>query len=46
MTTERIGSYSIEREIDSRLDPKTQWDLWVLPLDGDRTPRTLIVQTK
>jgi dipeptidyl aminopeptidase/acylaminoacyl peptidase len=23
----------------SRLDPVTQWDLWVLPLDGDRKPR-------
>jgi Tol biopolymer transport system component/predicted Ser/Thr protein kinase len=23
----------------SRLDPATQWDLWVLPLGGDRTPR-------
>ncbi len=25
--------------IYSRLDPATQWDLWVLPLDGDRKPR-------
>jgi len=25
--------------IYSRLDPQTQWDLWVLPMDGDRTPR-------
>jgi Tol biopolymer transport system component/predicted Ser/Thr protein kinase len=25
--------------IYSRLDPVTQWDLWVLPLDGDRKPR-------
>jgi len=25
--------------IYSRLDPETKWDLWVLPLDGDRTPR-------
>jgi Tol biopolymer transport system component len=23
----------------ARLDPATQWDLWVLPLDGDRKPR-------
>jgi Tol biopolymer transport system component/predicted Ser/Thr protein kinase len=23
----------------SRQDPKTRWDLWVLPLDGDRKPR-------
>jgi Tol biopolymer transport system component len=23
----------------SRLDPATQWDLWVLPLGGDRNPR-------
>ncbi len=23
----------------SRLDPVSQWDLWVLPLDGDRKPR-------
>jgi serine/threonine protein kinase len=25
--------------IYSRLDPATQWDLWVLPLDGDHEPR-------
>ena len=23
-------------------DPKTGWDLWVLPLDGDRKPRPLV----
>jgi Tol biopolymer transport system component len=23
----------------ARLDPVTRWDLWVLPLDGDRKPR-------
>jgi dipeptidyl aminopeptidase/acylaminoacyl peptidase len=28
--------------IYSRLDPETQWDLWVLPLDGDRTPRAYL----
>ena len=28
--------------IYSRLDPETQWDLWVLPLDGDRTPRPFL----
>jgi serine/threonine-protein kinase len=25
--------------IYARQDPATQWDLWVLPLDGDHTPR-------
>ena len=25
--------------IYSRLDPATQWDLWVLPMEGDRDPR-------
>jgi len=28
--------------IYTRLDPQTQWDLWVLPLDGDRTPRAYL----
>jgi len=28
--------------IYSRLDPQTQWDLWVLPLDGDRAPRAYL----
>ena len=28
--------------IYSRLDPTTQWDLWVLPMEGDRTPRPLL----
>jgi Tol biopolymer transport system component len=28
--------------IYGRLDPQTQWDLWVLPLDGDRTPRAYL----
>jgi Tol biopolymer transport system component len=23
-------------------DPKTVWDLWVLPLDGDRRPRVFL----
>lgn len=26
----------------SRLDPETQWDLWVLPVDGDHTPRAYL----
>ncbi len=25
-----------------RLDPETKWDLWVLPMDGDRTPRAFL----
>jgi len=28
--------------IYSVLDPQTQWDLWVLSLDGDRTPRAYL----
>jgi len=27
------------------LDPKTSWDVWILPLEGDRTPRP-VVQTR
>ena len=29
--------------IYGRQDPATRWDLWVLPLDGDRTPRPYLV---
>jgi Tol biopolymer transport system component/tRNA A-37 threonylcarbamoyl transferase component Bud32 len=29
--------------IYQRLDPETQWDLWVLPMDGDHTPRPYLV---
>ena len=28
--------------IYARLDPATRWDLWVLPLDGNREPRPLL----
>ena len=28
--------------IYSRLDPSTQWDIWVLPLGGDRKPRPFL----
>jgi Tol biopolymer transport system component len=28
--------------IYGRLDPQTKWDLWVLPLDGDRAPRAYL----
>ena len=28
--------------IYNRLDPETQWDLWVLPMNGDRTPHAVL----
>jgi len=28
--------------IYERLDPETQWDLWVLPMDGDGNPRPVL----